>query len=242
VSNGGGRGGSSWFGTFFSRTRVTIDSTVSDATDIPLNHVLATPTMNEQDTVANRQEQTNADDDDDDDEELGCYHCREESSSGVTGRIVAVYRPGRPANRSRDRPATSRKLEIYTELGERCETAMMLMCTRLEDLFMSVPEQKKGPFIAHPRQERPLTESGPEAGPVDGEGVEIGDEQERGQSREAGLAAEQSTQRSQSLQSASLKQRIVGSKAAWKTRIKWIVAVVLIAVVAVLVFKPKFHH
>lgn len=235
-------GSGSWFGTFFSRARVTTDSAASDATDIPLDSVVVTPAMNEQGVIAGSQEQTNPDEEDDEYEELGCYHCREESPSGVTGRIVAVYRPGRPANRSRDRPATSRKLEIYTELGERCETAMMLMCTRLDDLFMSVPEQKKGPFIARSRQERPSTEGGPEAGPVDSEGFEIGDEQERGESLEAGLAAEQSTHTSQSLQSTSLKQRIVGSKAAWKTRIKWIVAAVLIAVVAVLVFKPKFSH
>ncbi|KAG0339514.1 hypothetical protein BG000_001942 [Podila horticola] len=84
--------------------------------------------------------------DDDDDEELGAYHCREYSSDGITGRIVAIYRPGRLANRARDRPATSRKLEVFAEVGERCETAMMLMCARIDDLFMSIPDQKKVPL------------------------------------------------------------------------------------------------
>ncbi|GJJ75085.1 hypothetical protein EMPS_07443 [Entomortierella parvispora] len=236
VSNGGG----SWFGTFFSRGRVPTDFTTADTTDIPLGNVHPLPTLNEQDTIADRQEHT-LDEDEDGDEELGCYHCREESPSGVTGRIVAIYKPGRPANRARDRPATSRKLEIYTELGERCETAMMLMCTRLEDLFVSVPEQKKGPFIVRSRQEAPSTENGTEAGADNGEVAEIGNEQERGEGLELD-ATELSIQRSRSLQSMSLKQRIVGTKAAWKMRVKWIVAAVLIAVVAVLVFKPKSSH
>ncbi|KAG0235886.1 hypothetical protein BGW42_004532 [Actinomortierella wolfii] len=59
--------------------------------------------------------------DDDGDDDAGVYHCREESIDGVPGRLVAVYRPARAANRARDLPARSCKLEIYAEIGERIE-------------------------------------------------------------------------------------------------------------------------
>ncbi|KAG0237371.1 hypothetical protein BGW41_000219 [Actinomortierella wolfii] len=92
------------------------------------------------------------DSDDDDDDDAGVYHCREESIDGVPGRLVAVYRPARAANRARDLPARSCKLEIYAEIGERCETVLMFMCTRLDDLFMSIPESKRMPVRSRRRE------------------------------------------------------------------------------------------
>ncbi|KAF9163525.1 hypothetical protein DFQ26_002449 [Actinomortierella ambigua] len=88
------------------------------------------------------EEDDDDDNDTDDDDEVGVYHCREESIEGVPGRLVAVYRPARAANRAQDLAARSCKLEIYAEIGERCETALMFMCSRLDDLFMAIPESK----------------------------------------------------------------------------------------------------
>ncbi|KAF9208179.1 hypothetical protein BGZ49_009576, partial [Haplosporangium sp. Z 27] len=155
-----------WWGTealqmvVFGSTNTSRVST----NDVPMNHISVTipPTQSSEtsnssepaalsavgDNVPLSEQEAIIDLREDEDEETGCYHCREENSIGVTGRIVAVYRPGRPANRARDRPASSPKLEIFTELGERCETVMMLMCVRLDDLFMSIPDEKKGPFVS----------------------------------------------------------------------------------------------
>ncbi|KAG0321407.1 hypothetical protein BGZ97_011405, partial [Linnemannia gamsii] len=138
----GGGGGAGWFGTFFGRsrqsTRPSTEPTEASTADVMLESVqvhtplsptftipglatLENPPLSEQESAidramdAVRTNDTNIDEDEDDDE-VGCYHCREESSTGFLGRVVAVYKPGQPANRARDRPASSRKLEIFTEV------------------------------------------------------------------------------------------------------------------------------
>ena len=184
-------------------------------------------------TMPQRQE-ASMDNPDEDDEEQGCFHCREECSSGTTGRIVAVYRPGRPANRARDRPAMSRRLEIFAELGERCETAMMLMCIRLDDLFMSIPAQKKTPLVT--------TRLSPDQG-GGGEGGESSQDAstnvlageggtETNDTRDPGRHDQNGSQ-------TTIMKTLLGNRNAWKTRVKWIVAAILIVVVVVLVLKPK---
>ncbi|KAG0056054.1 hypothetical protein BGZ83_006491 [Gryganskiella cystojenkinii] len=237
-------GGGNWFGSFFSRSSSPSSTLPYGASsDIPLNQVVTAPrASSEQDTTAIPPQEGRipdvaaVDDDVDDDEELGCYHCREESPSGITGRIVAVYKPGRPANRARDRPATSRKLEIFTEVGERCETAMMLMCTRLEDLFLSIPDEKKGPFVSSNLRQGGTTDDDAQLDGAVAEGEE-GQPEENG---ETGVLADDSVR--STVSSISLKQRIKGTKASWRARLKWLVAAVLVAVVLVLVLKPKFRH
>ncbi|KAF9360613.1 hypothetical protein BGX34_007667 [Mortierella sp. NVP85] len=184
-------------------------------------------------TTSQRQEAL-TDDPDEDDEEQGCFHCREECSSGTTGRIVAVYRPGRPANRARDRPAMSRRLEIFAELGERCETAMMLMCMRLDDLFMSIPAQKKTPLMT--------TRLSPDR---DGGGGGGESSQDAGTNVLAGEGGTETNDtrdpvgHDQNGPQTTIMKTLLGNRNAWKTRVKWIVAAILIVVVLVLVLKPK---
>ncbi|KAG0293658.1 hypothetical protein BGZ98_002090, partial [Dissophora globulifera] len=230
--------------------RINIPSASADNTDSAPSDSVTLPhenaTLSEQEIVADL-----ITDRDDEDEELRCYHCREESPEGVTGRIVAIYRPGRPANRARDRPAVSRRLEIFAELGERCETAMMLMCMRLDDLFMSIPDEKKGPFI--PARTSLGQGSGGEVlnGGTEAAAVAAGDENHEGgntqsqhpegaESRgedQAGVLAI-NDQRSE----VSVMKRILGNRKSWKARIKWTIGAVLIAVVIVLILRPKFLH
>ncbi|KAF9970160.1 hypothetical protein BGZ73_007219 [Actinomortierella ambigua] len=109
------------------------------------------------DSIDGTGHEDNEEDDDDDDDEVGVYHCREESIEGAPGRLVAIYRPARAANRARDIPARSCKLEIYAEIGERCETALMFMCSRLDDLFMSIPESKRMPANRRRRRRQDRT-------------------------------------------------------------------------------------
>ncbi|KAF8933547.1 hypothetical protein BGZ58_006268 [Dissophora ornata] len=261
--------GNSWFGSFFGRSTATATtgtwaSGTSDinppADDIQLDQVLVTipPTLGTdeegvsvdlatvpQENATLRERETAADidnDQEDEDEELGCYHCREESSSGITGRVVAVYKPSRPANRARDRPAMSRKLEIYTELGERCETAMMLMCMRLDDLFMSIPDDRKGPFVStrsSPGQgggaDAPTGEGGAETNYAQGLGEGEGGANGSPAEGEGGV---NNGQRSDVL----VMKRILGGRNAWRLWLKWIIGVILIAVVVVLILKPKLTH
>lgn len=280
-------GGGGWFGSFFGRsrqpTRPSMEPTetslsTADATlesvqvHTPLSPTftiselatLENPPLSGQESAidhamdAARTENTSINGEDDDDEG-GCYHCREESSTGFLGRIVAVYKPGRPADRSRDRPASSRKLEFFTEVGERCETAMMLMCTRLDDLFMSLPAQKKGPFVmsrpvggsssgsgsegaAGGQQQQTSTAAGVNgnvneanegAGARGGEGGATGDGLDLGDQGALGHTSNSSRT------SVSFKTRFIGTRRDWLFRIKWIVAAILIVVVLVLVLKPK---
>ncbi|KAF9581374.1 hypothetical protein BGW38_001634 [Lunasporangiospora selenospora] len=197
--------------------------------------------------------------DDDDDEEAGAYHCREECQSGVTGKIVAIYKPARAANRAWDRPATSCKLEIYAEVGERCETAMMLMCVRLDDLFLSIPEQKRKPFVHstgvsdtrtgpnRDGQESGVEPSGHEAEEGAGQdntdvvvdlsnGSDNSDDGGAGE-REGGIGEAVGPSRAEG---STLRKILIGSrKNGWKDRLKWLVAVILIVVVVVLLVKPK---
>ncbi|KAF9960816.1 hypothetical protein BGZ72_005822 [Mortierella alpina] len=183
-------------------------------------------------------QEATADGSDEDDEELGCYHCREESPSGAIGRIVAVYKPGRPADRARDRPATYRRLEIYTEVGDRCETAMMLMCTRLDDLFMSIPEEKKtGVFVSnHRSSEGVIANSTAIGGPDSADGAAEGNNFGPENGEDAGRAARvegrvvASDQRSE----ISVLKRLFAGQYTWRSWLKWTVAAILIAVVVVL--------
>lgn len=213
VSSSGG-----WFGSFFSSRSPSISNPAIAMSDVVTDVRVAispdhtgatfdTPSVNDN-------EGRSIESDDDDDEELGAYHCREYSSDGITGRIVAIYRPGRLANRARDRPATSRKLEVFAEVGERCETAMMLMCARIDDLFMSIPDQKKVPL-----------------------GVSAGSNHERDTVQRVEETEEHVGQGQQ--YRASMLQRIAGDRKAWKRWIKWVTAAVLIAVVVILVLKPR---
>lgn len=173
---------------------------------------------------------------DEDDEELGCYHCREESPTGIIGRIVAVYRPSRPANRARDRPAMSSRLEIFAELGERCETAMMFMCMRLDDLFTSIPAERKGLF-ATARSPNESGSQNPTIDPAGGAGTETNYTHGDGN----GVRGENGSQaRDEQRLEVSIMKRLLGSRDTWKTRLKLVVAAILIVVVLVLVLKPKF--
>ncbi|KAF8945537.1 hypothetical protein BGZ47_002482 [Haplosporangium gracile] len=277
LEGGVGGGGGGWFGSFFARPRQPTrpdanpaETSPSSTANIALNSVLVhTPTtppfsipelvtaqenlpLSEQESAIDRM----MDDDDEDDDEVGCYHCREESSTGFLGRIVAVYRPGRPANRARDRPASSRRLEIFTEVGERCETAMMLMCIRLDDLFMSLPAQKKGPFVTSRSaggggggidgtaggQQQQITTAGVNGnineaneggiGGAEGEGGATGDGLDQGGTNVQSLATS-------SRSSISFTKRLIGTRRDWLFRLKWVIAAVLIAVVLVLVLKRK---
>lgn len=284
IAEGGVSGGGGWFGSFFGRSRQPIrqstetaeppsSTTANIALASVIVHSPTSPTFNIPELVVTQEnpslsEQESAidratDDNDEDDDEMGCYHCREEGSTGFLGRIVAVYKPGRPANRARDRPASSRKLEIFTEVGERCETAMMLMCTRLDDLFMSLPAQKKGPFVTS----RPVAVGSNSSGGGGGDGTASGQQQQattagvNGNNSEAndgtraegavgggggatgdgldiggpntpGLATTAGT-------SISFTKRLIGTRRDWFFRLKWVIAAILIAVVLVLVLKPK---
>ncbi|KAG0256411.1 hypothetical protein BG011_004577 [Mortierella polycephala] len=247
-------GSSSWFTSFFTRTTPSPASTsaIVGAEDdvamgqvripMPSNSAVEGESSNQQETGTNvhGNEDSNVDDFD---EEVGCYHCREESSSGVMGRIVAVYKPGRPANRARDRPATSRRLEIYTEIGERCETAIMLMCMRLDDLFLSIPEQKKmGPFDGADGHVGQTAEGGAdverESGNPRDEGSN-GGETEEGVRQDSMADADGGTRQTSSQYGVRLLmlKRLYGGRGAWKSWAKWIVAAILIAVVVVLILK-----
>lgn len=288
IAEGGVSGGGGWFGSFFGRSRQPIrlstepaetpsSTTANIALDSVIVHIPTSPTFSIPELAATQEnpplsEQESAieratEGDDEDDDEVGCYHCREEGSTGFLGRIVAVYKPGRPANRARDRPASSRKLEIFTEVGERCETAMMLMCIRLDDLFMSLPAQKKGPFVTS----RPVavgnSSSGGGSGGGGGDGTASGQQQQtmtagvNGNSSEAnvGTGAEGvvgggggvtgdgldlggpnapglATSAGASI---SFTKRLIGTRRDWLFRLKWVIAAILIAVVLVLVLKPK---
>lgn len=284
IAEGGVSGGGGWFGSFFGRSRQPIrqstdpvetssSTTANIALDSVVVHSPTSPTFNipelattQENPPLSEQESTidrAMADDDEDDDEVGCYHCREEGSTGFLGRIVAVYKPGRPANRARDRPASSRKLEIFTEVGERCETAMMLMCTRLDDLFMSLPAQKKGPFVTS----RPVAVGSSNGGGGGGDGTASGQQQQattagvNGNSNEAdggtgagGVVGEggRATGDGPDLggpnapgldtsagASISFTKRLIGTRRDWLFRLKWIIAAILIAVVLVLVLKPK---
>jgi hypothetical protein len=242
---------------------VQVHTPLSPTFTIPGLATLENPPLSEQESAidramdAVRTNDTNIDEDEDDDE-VGCYHCREESSTGFLGRVVAVYKPGQPANRARDRPASSRKLEIFTEVGERCETALMLMCTRLDDLFMSLPAQKKGPFVTS----RPVGGSsssggdGAAGGPhqqtatssgvngnineaSEGAGGGVGGEGggSIGDGLDLGGQGAYTTTSSRTL--ILFKKKLIGTRRDWLFRLKWVVAAILIAVVLVLVLRPK---
>ncbi|KAF9999585.1 hypothetical protein BGZ79_006819 [Entomortierella chlamydospora] len=242
--------GGSWVGSFFSRSTPNQNATnISSVltSDIPMNHVqIAIPSTpspetsnsvdssvppTRDDNVPLSEQEAVADQDDDEDEEVGCYHCREENSVGTTGRIVAVYRPGRPANRSRDRPASSPKLEIYTELGERCETAMMLMCIRLDDLFMSIPDEKKGPFVSDTGQGNGGANTQQSIDAVRTNVATTDAEAENG-----------STMTGDNRSELSMLKRLLRRHTHWRVWLKWIVAAILIAVVVILVFKSKLQN
>ncbi|KAG0088542.1 hypothetical protein BGZ92_006044 [Podila epicladia] len=230
----GGSGG--WFGSFFSsrsppilNPAIAMSGVEADLrVAIPPDHGSATP-----DTTPSVQdhERRSAESDDDDDEEFGAFHCREYSSDGITGRIVAIYRPGRRANRARDRPATSRKLEVFAEVGERCETAMMMMCARIDDLFMSIPDQKKGPFVS-------LQSEGGSSG---GLGASANSSHDTGDDDTDRFPSQRigETEGHVGAVRVSILQRIAGDRKAWKQWTKWVTAAVLITVVVILVLKPK---
>ncbi|KAG0032788.1 hypothetical protein BGZ81_010073 [Podila clonocystis] len=184
----------------------------------------------------NDHENRSAESGDDDDEEFGAYHCREYSSDGITGRIVAIYRPGRLANRARDRPATSKKLEFFAEVGERCETAMMIMCARIDDLFMSIPDQKKDPFVS-------LRSEGGSSGGLGataGSNHDPGDEATDRDASQHIYEIEEHAGEGQQVR-VSILRRITGDRKTWKQWTKWVTAAVLIAVVVILVLKPKLR-
>ncbi|KAF9333323.1 hypothetical protein BG006_003772 [Podila minutissima] len=195
---------------------------------IPPDHAGATP-----DTTpsVNDHEHRAAESDDDDDEEFGAFHCCEYNSDGITSRIVAIYRPGRPANRARDRPATSRKLEVFTEVGERCETAMMMICARIDDLFMSIPDQKKGPFVS-------LRSEGGSSG---GLGASAGSNHDPSDEATDRVVSQRIDEIEEHVGEArvSMLQRIAEDRKAWKQWTKTVTAVVLIALVVILVLKPQ---
>ncbi|KAI1321084.1 hypothetical protein EDD11_008665 [Mortierella claussenii] len=258
--------GSNWFGSFISRVASPTPSTATDNADtfssIPLEGVqVPVPASTTQATSGREQNPMEiatlqdldvaAHEDDFDAQEAGCYHCREESPNGVAGRIVAVYKPGHPANRARDRPATSRRLEIYAEVGERCETAMMLMCVRLDDLFMSIPDEKKGPLVSA-RTTAPA--SGDASGDVEiATSAQVGEDSLESQIAQGsedlrggavGTAAAGSGAMASDDQRSELSamKRLLLSRYTWRSWLKWVVATVLIAVVVVLILKPKFTH
>ncbi|KAF8976337.1 hypothetical protein BGZ46_008340 [Entomortierella lignicola] len=249
--------GGSWVGSFFSRPTSNQGSTNTSrisTNDVPMNHISVTipPTQSSEpsnssepaalsavgDNVPLSEQEAIIDLREDEDEETGCYHCREENSIGVTGRIVAVYRPGRPANRARDRPASSPKLEIFTELGERCETVMMLMCVRLDDLFMSIPDEKKGPFVSPGGrgQDGSPNDSNPQHGnDVEGTTITTGEN-----GTEGGAVIDGDNQ-----SELSAFKRILGShgvRILWLKWSKWLAAAILIAMVIVLVLKSRSSH
>ncbi|KAF9184024.1 hypothetical protein BGZ51_003640 [Haplosporangium sp. Z 767] len=247
-------GSGSWFTSFFNRTTsspTSTSATVGAEDDIAMGQVRIPiqPNSSVEGESSNQQEiatdvHGNADSNEDDyDEEAGCYHCREESSNGVMGQIVAVYKPGRPANRARDRPATSRRLEIYTEIGERCETAMMLMCMRLDDLFLSIPEQKKmRPFDGVDGLVGQTAESGVDAEREPGNSRDEGsngDETQGGVRLNSVADADDGVRQTSSQYGVRLLmlKRLFGERDAWKSWVKWIVAAILIAVVVVLILK-----
>ncbi|KAF9432336.1 hypothetical protein BGZ76_010951 [Entomortierella beljakovae] len=252
IDNRAIRGG--WLGSFFGRSGSnwnSSDTSNNTANNIQLDHIQisvpSTPALESSNTANSTaqpviqsteenptlsEQEASADtlDNIEEDEEAGCYHCREECPSGITGRIVAVYKPGRPANRARDRPASSPKLEIYSELGERCETVMMLMCVRLDDLFMSIPDEKRGPFVP--------TSSGPNPG----QGSTTG-----GSNRGAGGQNNQNAEGENSGASTvgddrseiSALKRLLKRHHIWKVWVKWFIAAALISMVVVLVLRSK---
>ncbi|KAF9900342.1 hypothetical protein EC991_007461 [Linnemannia zychae] len=272
-----GTGGTGWFGGLFGRARrpsrpntelaelataeITLDS-VHVHTPPPEppreSTIQDNPPLSAQESAIDSAIDTNAEDGDDDDDEAGCYHCREESSTAFLGRIVAVYKPGRPANRARDRAASSRKLEIFTEVGERCETAMMLMCTRLDDLFMSIPATKRGSLVTsrievsnrsssgdgtaggQQQQQQQQTATASTDGNLHGETGQGTGEDSLGVGGQRSNNSDQGGQPSLSpLSSVSFTKRLIGTRRDWLFRLKWIIAAILIAVVLVLVLKPK---
>ncbi|KAF9098697.1 hypothetical protein BGX27_000748 [Mortierella sp. AM989] len=251
--------GGGWFGSFFSRsTPSRSPGNTSDvpANGVPMDHVRITippipsaetnspidlpapepPSLG--DSVPLSEQEVAIDTENDEGDEAGCYHCREENSIGITGRVVAVYRPGRLANRARDRPAASPKLEIYTELGERCETALMLMCVRLDDLFMLIPDAKKGPFVPSPGHEGYRGESIERS--TDGTNTQQGNNAEgfNSASNYVGIDTIDGDNRSEM----SALKRLLGRRGAWKAWLKWFVAAILIAVVVILVLKSKVSN
>ncbi|KAF9095162.1 hypothetical protein BGX23_000938 [Mortierella sp. AD031] len=132
-------GGGGWFGSFFgkaSRHRASDTEASPAATgDIALDSVrVHTPSINPepaatQESVSLSEQEAAVDsaidasaEGDEDDEEARCYHCREESSTGFLGRIVAVYKPGRPADRARDRPASS-LVAVEEEMAQRMDNS-----------------------------------------------------------------------------------------------------------------------
>ncbi|CAO3566628.1 unnamed protein product [Mortierella alpina] len=254
--------GGGWFNSFFTRTN-NGSGAESGPGDVPLNDVRASPSpipyiaggetegvMSEQPQASSgvngvplSVQEATADGSGEVDEELGCYHCREESPSGAIGRIVAVYRPGRPANRARDRPATSRRLEIYAEVGDRCETAMMLMCTRLDDLFMSIPEEKKnGVFLFNNGGSDGALGHGSPVGRSDS--PEVAAERNnlgRESGEDIGVATRPEDRELASDQRSeiSMFKRLFAGRYTWRAWLKWTVAAILITVVVALIIKPK---
>lgn len=236
TTNRAASGSGGWFRSFFSSRSpptsnpaiVMSDVEADVRVAVPPDHAGATPDTT---SSVNDHEHRSAESDDDGDEEFGAFHCREYSSDGITGRIVAIYRPGRPANRARDCPATSRKLEVFTEVGERCETAMMMMCARIDDLFMSIPDQKKGPFVS-------LRSEGGSSG---GLGASAGSNHDPGDEATDRVVSQRIDEIEEHVGEArvSMLQRIAGDRKAWKQWTKWVTAAVLIAVVVILVLKPQ---
>ncbi|KAG0366203.1 hypothetical protein BGZ54_005679 [Gamsiella multidivaricata] len=249
------RVGNNWFGSFFGRTTTPPlpSSERHDSNTIALEHVRISissestpdglhPSPSDPATLREQESAAATAADQEDDEEAGCYHLREESLTGTTGRIVAVYRPGRPANRALDRPAMSKRLEIFTELGEKCETALMLMCVRLDDLFMAIPDDKKGSFTDPVAVQRNGGRSGNGSEGAGGgeDTTEQGGETEGGEpgGRESGTGEGEDDRRSE----ISVMKRLLGGRHTWRLRIKWVIATILVAVVIVLILKPKFSQ
>jgi len=234
---------------------VNIDGASTPNTILPGAAVQENLPLSEQESAINSAIDARSEEDED---EMGCYHCREEGSTGYLGRIVAVYKPGRPANRARDRPARSRKLEIFTEVGERCETAMMLMCTRIDDLFMSVPAQKRGSLVTSRTNRGTVGNSSggdgtageqPSTAPTTGgmdrnddlvnEGaVDGGGELDQGGTGQ-GQYSSSSFAAAAASSPVSHTKRLLGTRRDWLFRLRWLLAAILIAVVLVLVLIPR---
>ncbi|KAG0343265.1 hypothetical protein BG004_005423 [Podila humilis] len=242
-------GGSGWFGSFFASRSNAISASENNLPMVtvesgPVRVVVSPPQLDSSvDVVSSVNEPdistTDSYHDDFDGGEVGAYHCREEDSEGITGRIVAIYKPGRPANRALDRPATSQKLEIFVEVGERCETAMMLMCARIDDLFMSIPDQKRAPLVSI------LDDGGSNArmNTPAGSDINVNPSAEAG---EGGLEQDLigtnvNVEEGQRVQ-ATFWSVFLGDRRAWKQRTKWITCAVLVVVVILLVLKPKLDR
>ncbi|KAF9944498.1 hypothetical protein BGZ70_004591, partial [Mortierella alpina] len=220
--------GGGWFNSFFTRTN-NASAAESRPGDVPLNDV-RTPSsplphmagaetegaMSEPSQVSTgvdgiplSVQEATADGTGEVDEELGCYHCREENRS-----------------------ATSRRLEIYAEVGDRCETAMMLMCTRLDDLFMSIPEEKKnGVFVSNNGGSEAVAGSGSPVGRRDSpdEGAErnnIG--RENGENVGVATRTEDWMLASDQRSEISVLKRLFAGRYTWRAWLKWTVAAILI--------------